>query len=146
MDFNADCPGNSSSWLNLDSSNLTNSFIARKAKNASGQDGKWKRKKLIWTTASNCFRRILIPRARRFLVTWSGAETASEPSGKREGLLWVHAKKIHFSIGGWGGLLESARRTKNRIEEEIAAANSNLQVKGAPAHPVSSIRGGSAPK
>ena len=42
--------------------------------------------------------------------------------------------------------METAGRTKKGIEEEIAAANSNLQVKGAPAHPVSSIRGGSAPK
>ena len=55
-------------------------------------------------------------------------------------------KNNHDSIGGWGGLVESGGRTKKGIREERAAANSNLQVKGAPAYPVSSIRGGSAPK
>ena len=38
----------------------------------------------------------------------------------------------------------SEGRTKTGIEEERAAANSNLQVKRAPAHPVSLMRGGSA--
>ena len=54
-------------------------------------------------------------------------------------------KKIRVSIGEWGGLVESGGRTKKGIGEERAAANSNLQIKGAPAYPVSSIRGGSAP-
>ena len=75
---------------------------------------------------------------KRFCRAFFGLEWAA--------LLWGHAKKIHASIGGWGGLVESGGRTKKGIEEEIAAANSNLQVKEAPTHPVSSIRGGSAPK
>ena len=40
----------------------------------------------------------------------------------------------------------SRGRTKTGIEEERAAANANLQVKGAPAHPVFSMRGGSGSK
>ena len=40
----------------------------------------------------------------------------------------------------------SEGRTKTGIEEERAAVNSNLQVKRAPAYPVSSMRGGSASK
>ena len=50
-------------------------------------------------------------------------------------------KNSRFNRGvGSGG------RTKTGIEEERAAANSNLQVKRAPAYPVSSMRGGSASK
>ena len=40
----------------------------------------------------------------------------------------------------------SEGRTKTGIEEERAAANSNLLLKGAPVHPASSMRGSSASK
>ena len=53
-------------------------------------------------------------------------------------------KNSRFIRGGGG--VGSEGRTKTGIEEERAAANSNLLVKGAPVHPASSMRGSSASK
>lgn len=50
-------------------------------------------------------------------------------------------KKFTFESGGG-----ERGRTKTGIEEERSNSNSNLQVKRAPAHPASLMRGGSASK
>ena len=76
-------------------------------------------------------------------------ETASEPSRKgRLSLEWSGKgcceetrKKFTFESGGG-----ERGRTKTGIEEERSNSNSNLQVKRAPAHPASLMRGGSASK
>ena len=57
-------------------------------------------------------------------------ETASEGVGRVQ--FCGHAKKFTFQWGGGGGggVGGAGGRTKTGIEEERAAANSNLQVKG----------------